>query len=108
MPSGLRVFDLCSVACRADTNCFVYSPEMAYSRRSGTPKKKTLELFGEKQHDGTFLLFHLYTMRQAIERQFILDVLKHDMTYHHFFNLRKRIQDDPRYEKRKGTYLLKS
>lgn len=83
-------------------------PNLSFFAFTATPKNKTLELFGEKQLDGTFRPFHLYTMRQAIEEQFILDVLKNYTTYHDFFNLRKRIQDDPRYDKRKGTYLLKS
>lgn len=48
---------------------------------TATPKDKTLELFGEEQPDGSFRPFHVYSMRQAIEEGFILDVLQNYMTY---------------------------
>lgn len=73
-----------------------------------TPKGKTMELFGTKNPDGTFSPFHLYSMRQAIEEGFILDVLKNYMTFQTYFNLIKKIEDDPQYEKKKGIALLKS
>ena len=44
---------------------------------TATPKAKTLERFGTKQPDGKFKAFHIYSMRQAIKEDFILDVLKH-------------------------------
>lgn len=47
---------------------------------TATPKPKTLEMFGEEYNDGTFHPFHVYSMRQAIEEGFILDVLKNYMT----------------------------
>ncbi|MBD3181671.1 DEAD/DEAH box helicase [Candidatus Poribacteria bacterium] len=75
---------------------------------TATPKGKTFELFGEKQPDGTYLPFHLYSMKQAIEEGFILDVLKNYTTYKTYFNLLKKIEDDPRYDKRKATRLLRS
>jgi len=75
---------------------------------TATPKNKTLELFGSKLSDGSFVAFSLYTMRQAIEEAFILDVLKNYTTFKVYFALLKRIEDDPRYPKKKGTYLLKS
>lgn len=48
---------------------------------TATPKDKTLELFGEEQEDNSFRPFHIYSMRQAIEEGFILDVLGNYMTY---------------------------
>ena len=75
---------------------------------TATPKARTLELFGEKQTDGTFEPFSLYSMRQAIEEGFILDVLENYTTYKTYWRLLKTIEDDPRYEKGKAEYLLKS
>ena len=75
---------------------------------TATPKEKTMELFGTKDADGTFSPFHLYSMRQAIEERFILDVLKNYTTFQTYFNLVKKIEEDPQYEKKKGIALLKS
>lgn len=73
---------------------------------TATPKRETLELFGSKQADGTFHAFSLYSMKQAIEEGFILDVLEHYLTYKTYFKLVKKIEDDPEFEKRKATVLL--
>ncbi|MGC5328188.1 type I restriction endonuclease subunit R [Brevibacillus sp. SYSU BS000544] len=62
---------------------------------TATPKEKTLEMFGEKQGDGTFRPFHIYSMRQAIEEEFILDVLKNYMTYKTCFKIAKNTPDNP-------------
>jgi type I restriction enzyme R subunit len=75
---------------------------------TATPKPKTLELFGGKRPDGKFEPFHLYSMRQAIEEGFILDVLANYATYKAYWRLLKKIEDDPRYDKKKAEYLLKS
>jgi type I restriction enzyme R subunit len=75
---------------------------------TATPKSKTLELFGAKRPDGKFEPFHLYSMRQAIEEGFILDVLASYTTYTAYWRLLKRIEGDPRYDKQKAQYLLKS
>src|SRR3989344_2901018 len=75
---------------------------------TATPKGKTMELFGTKNVDKTFSPFHLYSMRQAIEEGFILDVLKNYTTFQTYFNLIKKIEEDPQYEKKKGIALLKS
>lgn len=53
---------------------------VSYFAFTATPKPKTLELFGTRQADGTIVPFSLYSMRQAIEEEFILDVLKHYTT----------------------------
>ena len=83
-------------------------PNLSIFAFTATPKSKTLELFGTKQADGTFKAFHLYSMRQAIEERFILDVLANYATYEAYWELLKVIRDDPRYEKRKAAHLLKS
>ena len=78
----------------------------SYFAFTATPKKQTLELFGAKQPDGSFDAFSLYTMRQAIEEGFILDVLEYYTTYQTYWNLLKKIQEDPRYETTKAKKLL--
>jgi type I restriction enzyme R subunit len=83
-------------------------PNLSTFAFTATPKSKTLELFGTKQADGKFKPFHLYSMRQAIEEGFIVDVLANYSTYKAYWRLLKKVQDDPRYEKRKAEYLLKS
>ncbi len=75
---------------------------------TATPKPKTLELFGARRADGKFAPFHLYSMRQAIEEGFILDVLASYTTYKAYWRLLKKVEDDPRYDKKKAEYLLKS
>lgn len=75
---------------------------------TATPKQKTLELFGRRDRDGNFAAFHLYTMHQAIAEGFILDVLENYTTFRVYFNLLKKIEDDPQYPKRKATALLRS
>jgi type I restriction enzyme R subunit len=75
---------------------------------TATPKAKTLELFGTRQPDGRTASFSLYSMRQAIEENFILDVLQNYTTFKVYFALLKKIEDDPRYDRKKGTYLLRS
>ena len=83
-------------------------PNLSTFAFTATPKAKTLELFGVKRADGRFEPFHLYSMRQAIEERFILDVLANYTTYSAYWKLFKTIEDDPRYEKKKAAYLLKS
>lgn len=75
---------------------------------TATPKAKTLELFGTQYPDGSFGPFSLYSMRQAIEEGFILDVLQNYTTYKSYFSLLKTISDDPRYDRGKATRLLKA
>jgi type I restriction enzyme R subunit len=75
---------------------------------TATPKPKTLELFGRRRADGKFDPFHLYSMRQAIEEGFILDVLANYTTYTAYWRLLKKVEGDPHYDKKKAQYLLKS
>ena len=82
-------------------------PNVSLFAFTATPKQQTLELFGEKQLDGSYQAFSLYSIRQAMEERFILDVLENYMTYKTYFKLVKMIEDDPEYEKRKATAVLK-
>ena len=83
-------------------------PNLSLFAFTATPKPKTLELFGTRQDSGRFGPFHLYTMRQAIEEGFILDVLASYTTYKAYWRLLKTVEDDPRYDKQKAAYLLRS
>ncbi len=83
-------------------------PNLSTFAFTATPKPKTLELFGVKRADGKFGPFHLYSMRQAIEEGFILDVLASYTTYKAYWRLLKKVENDPRYDKKKAEYLLKS
>lgn len=83
-------------------------PNVSTFAFTATPKPKTLELFGVKRADGTFGPFHLYSMRQAIEEGFILDVLESYSTYKAYWRLLKTVETDPRYDRKKAEYLLKS
>jgi type I restriction enzyme R subunit len=82
-------------------------PNLSFFAFTATPKQKTLELFGTPQPDSSFRPFHLYTMRQAIEEGFILDVLQNYTTCTTYFNLQKKVADDPHVEKSKTIGLLK-
>jgi len=74
---------------------------------TATPKQKTLELFGEEQPDGSFHPSHIYSMRQAIEEKFILDVLASYTTDTTYFNLLKKVEDDPRFPKSRAIGQMK-
>ncbi|MCC7300983.1 MAG: type I restriction endonuclease subunit R [Verrucomicrobia bacterium] len=73
---------------------------------TATPKGKTLELFGRKGENGLPEAFHLYSMRQAIQENFILDVVKNYTTYATYFRLVKSIEDDPNLPKKKAVRVL--
>ncbi len=81
-------------------------PNMSFFAFTATPKHRTLELFGHQGPDGKPAPFHLYSMRQAIEEGFILDVLKGYTTYKRFFQLAKSIADDPELDKHKAASAL--
>ena len=80
---------------------------MSYFAFTATPKAATLQEFGTKQKDGTFVPASLYTMRQAIEEGFILDVLKNYTTYDQYWSLLKKVKDDPELDGTKTKSLLK-
>lgn len=73
---------------------------------TATPKYKTLQVFGDKDAGGKPKPFHLYSMRQAIEEGFILDVLQNYTTYELYFKLTKAIEDDPELNKKKAAKAI--
>ena len=73
---------------------------------TATPKAKTLEVFGARDAEGKPRAFHLYSMRQAIEEGFILDVLNSYTTYKAYYRLLKAALDDPRVPKKEATRQL--
>src|SRR5690625_2974781 len=77
---------------------------MSFFAFTATPKPKTIEKFGTP-HPETQIpeAFHVYSMRQAIEEGFILDVLQNYTTYDTFFKIEKSINDDPEVAKRKAS-----
>lgn len=81
-------------------------PNISFFAFTATPKYKTLEVFGNPGPDGKPRPFHLYSMRQAIEEGFILDVLQNYVTYKTYYRLNKSIADDPEVEKRKAARAL--
>ncbi|MBN1902041.1 type I restriction endonuclease subunit R [Candidatus Sumerlaeota bacterium] len=83
-------------------------PNLSFFAFTATPKSKTLEVFGEKDAEGKPRPFHLYSMRQAIEEGFILDVLKNYTTYKAYFRIAKAIEDDPELNKRKAAKAIGS
>lgn len=75
---------------------------ISYFAFTATPRNVTLERFGVAEADGLPRPFHLYSMRQAIEEGFILDVLQNYMTYKAYYELEKAIEDDPELQGRKA------
>ncbi|MGQ0669298.1 MAG: RNA-binding domain-containing protein, partial [Actinomycetota bacterium] len=74
---------------------------------TATPKGKTLELFGEPpDEDGRHHPFHLYSMRQAIEEGFIMDVLEHSTTYETYFRLARAGEEDPEVSVREASKAI--
>ncbi|MDE2893758.1 MAG: type I restriction endonuclease [Chloroflexota bacterium] len=82
-------------------------PNLSFFAFTATPKGKTLELFGHKPTpDMNPVPFHLYSMRQAIEEGFILDVLQHYIDYEAYFKLVKEAEDDPELPKRRTATAI--
>ena len=81
-------------------------PNLSFFAYTATPKGKTLELFGRVGASGEPEPFHLYSMRQAIEERFILDVLQNYTTYKTYFKLVKAVEDDPDLPKKKAARAL--
>ena len=73
---------------------------------TATPKGKTLQMFGTKDAEGVYHPFHIYSMRQAIEEGFILDVLKNYMTYKMYYKILKAIDDDPELDTTAGAKAI--
>lgn len=73
---------------------------------TATPKDKTLQMFGWKDNEGKYHPFHIYSMRQAIEECFILDVLQNYMTYKMYYKITKSIADNPELDSAKGVKAI--
>ena len=86
-------------------------PNASYYAFTATPKNKTLEIFGDPdpQSDGTVrhLPFHNYSMKQAIQEGFILDVLKHYTPVKSYYKLAKTVEDDPEFDVKKARKKLR-
>jgi type I restriction enzyme R subunit len=78
-----------------------HQANLSFFAFTATPKHKTLKVFGQNGEP-----FHRYTMRQAIEEGFILDVLKNYVTYATYFRLLKACEDDPNVERKKAARAL--
>ena len=83
-----------------------------YYAFTATPKNKTLQMFGTtfEQPDGEtgHRPFHEYTMKQAIEEGFIMDVLKNYTTYDIYYKVVKAIEEDPEFEKKQAQKKLRA
>ena len=80
----------------------------SYLAFTATPKSNTLEKFGVRQEDGKFKPFHLYSMKQAIEEGFILDVLANYTTYKSYYEIEKSIEDNPLFDTAKAQKRLRA
>lgn len=83
-----------------------HQPNLSFFAFTATPKAKTLELFGRQGPSGLFEPFHLYSMRQAIEEGFILDVLANYTTYETYWKVEKAVTDDPEVDKAKAQAAI--
>jgi len=83
------------------------SKNCSYFAFTATPKKETLERFGTEDSEGKFHPFHLYSMKQAIEEGFILDVLTNYTTYRSYYELTKSIEGNPEYETARAQKMLR-
>ncbi|CAG4927377.1 type I restriction endonuclease [Acidithrix sp. C25] len=85
-------------------------PNASYFAFTATPKNKTLQIFGEPVHEGgniTHHPFHSYTMKQAIQEGFILDVLKNYMPVNSYYKLVKTVEADPEFDIRRASKKLR-
>ena len=86
-------------------------PNASYFAFTATPKNKTLEIFGDpdRQPDGPVKhhAFHSYTMKQAIDEGFILDVLSHYTPVQSYYKLAKTVEDDPEFDVKKAQKKLR-
>lgn len=74
---------------------------------TATPKESTLEMFGTEWNDGSYHPFHIYSMRQAIEEGFILDVLQNYTTYRTCYQIAKNTEENPDVPQSKALKMIK-
>lgn len=84
------------------------SRNASYLAFTATPKNSTLEKFGQATPNGGFVPFHLYSMKQAIEEGFILDVLEKYTTYRSYYEIQKSVLDNPQFDTAKAQKKLKA
>lgn len=80
----------------------------SYLAFTATPKATTLEKFGVQQSDGSFKPFHLYSMKQAIEEGFILNVLANYTTYKSYYEIQKSVDENPLFDTKKAQKKLRA
>jgi type I restriction enzyme R subunit len=80
----------------------------SYFAFTATPKNTTLEKFGKKKADGSYKPFHIYSMKQAIEEGFILDVLSNYTTYKSYYEIQKSIEENPLFDSKKAQKKLRA
>ena len=80
----------------------------SYFAFTATPKSKTLQTFGAQWADGKYYPFHLYSMKQAIEEGFILDVLNNYTTYNSYYKLNKVVEDNPYFDTHQAQKKLRA
>ncbi|WP_066061420.1 type I restriction endonuclease subunit R [Neobacillus soli] len=73
---------------------------------TATPKGSTLKMFGTEDAEGKPHPFHLYSMKQAIQEGFIIDILKNYVSYKTYYKVAKKIEDDPEFESAKATKAI--
>lgn len=103
MAAITRSLGSCEADANADTEDMIAheisghgkQPNVSIFAFTATPKPTTLQLFGRVNAKGQYEAFHMYSMKQAIEEGFILDVLQNYITYDTFYRLNKEIEDDP-------------
>jgi type I restriction enzyme R subunit len=83
-------------------------PNVSSYAFTATPKERTLEMFGHEKEDGGFAPFSLYSMKQAIEEGFIMDVLKNYTSFEDYYRLLKTVDEDPEFKTQQAMSLLKS
>lgn len=87
------------------------APNVNYYAFTATPKNKTLEMFGSpvKHPDGQtgYIPFHEYTMKQAIEEGFIMDVLRNYTPYKSYYKIIKSIESDPEFDKNQASKKMR-
>jgi len=84
-----------------------YQPNLSFFAFTATPKGRTLEMFGRLNPEtNVYEPFHLYSMRQAIEEGFIMDVLANYTTYQTFWKIEKATQQDPEYDAKKARRAI--
>ncbi len=79
----------------------------SYLAFTATPKPATLEKFGRQNAEGKFEVFHLYSMKQAIEEGFILDVLANYTTLQSYYEISMAIEDNPEFDAKKAQSKLR-